>query len=248
MWLTVIILATVFLNNFGFFAPNTISRGISNIGDFLVGLFPPDLQILDQVSWAILETLQMAFVGTFLGFLFSIPLGLLGARNIFGGAPSAISRLILSALRTIPSLLWAIIFVIAFGLGPLPGTLGLAAYSFGYLGKLYYEIFEAIDPEVLEASKALGTSKLQQIRHVIIPESANNITSQLMFMFEYNVRASAILGFVGAGGVGFYMLGYLQLFQYQRLTTALLMTLAVVLLIDFLSVKVRDRFLIRSPK
>ncbi|HLB72030.1 MAG TPA: ABC transporter permease subunit, partial [Candidatus Methanoperedens sp.] len=122
----------------------------------------------------------------------------------------------------------------------------LAIYSVGYLSKLYYEAFEAVYQEVIEAVRATGISRLKEIRFVVLPESMNHILSQLFFMFEYNVRSSAILGFVGAGGIGFYMISYIQLFQYQRLTTAVLLTLAVVLVIDLASARIRDRFLTTS--
>jgi phosphonate transport system permease protein len=136
-----------------------------------------------------------------------------------------------------------VIFVVGFGLGPAAGALGVAMYSVGYLSKLFYESFEAVDNEVIEAVKSVGSNKLQLILYAVIPESANAIISQLLFMFEYNIRASAIMGFVGAGGIGFYMLGYLQLLQYQNLMTAFLITLVVVMAIDYLSASLRSLIL-----
>lgn len=227
----------------GFFDVDRLARGSSNLIIFAADLFPPDFGVTGTLLYSIFETIQMALLGTVLGFTAALPLGLVGARNISGRSISAFVRLLLGAIRTIPALLWAIIFVVAFGLGPLSGTLGLAVYSIGYLSKLYYEAFEAVDREIIEAVRAIGISRLKEIRFVMLPESMNNILSQLFFMFEYNVRSSAILGFVGAGGIGFYMIGYIQLFQYQRLTTAILLTLAVVLIIDFVSSRIRDRFL-----
>ena len=227
----------------GFFDLEKLSSGSKNLIVFSGDLYPPDFSVAETLLYSIFETIQMALMGTVLGFIAAFPLGLLGARNISGRSMSAFVRLVLGAIRTIPALLWAIIFVVAFGLGPLPGTLGLAIYSVGYLSKLYYEAFEAVDQEVIEAVRATGISRLKEIRFVVVPESMNHILSQLFFMFEYNVRSSAILGFVGAGGIGFYMINYIQLFQYQRLTTAILLTLAVVLIIDFVSARIRDKFL-----
>jgi len=230
-------------HSIGFFDIDRLARGSSNLIIFAADLFPPDFGVTGTLLYSIFETIQMALLGTVLGFTAALPLGLLGARNVSGTGISALVRLLLGAIRTIPALLWAIIFVVAFGLGPLPGTLGLAVYSIGYLSKLYYEAFEAVDREIIEAVRAIGISRLKEIRFVMLPESMNHILSQLFFMFEYNVRSSAILGFVGAGGIGFYMISYIQLFQYQRLTTAILLTLAVVLVIDFVSSRIRDRFL-----
>ena len=232
----------------GFFDFSRVAKGASNLTIFVTDLFPPNFSVFDKVLLAILETLQMSFAGTMLGFAIALPLGVLGAKNIFSSAIVAPIRLILAIVRTIPALLWALIFVVALGLGPLPGTLGLVAYTVGYLGKLYYEALEAVDPEVIEAVKASGVSKVQLVRHAVIPESANQILSQLLFMFEYNVRSSSILGFVGAGGVGFYMLGYIQTLQYRELLAVIIMTLVVVLIIDYTSSRIRSRFLLARGK
>jgi len=228
----------------GLFDVPLLMRGLGNLAVFVWEMFPPNLAIIPTAAAALLETVEMALVGTFLGFLVALPFGLLGARNVFSEPIIGFARAVLAVARTIPSLLWALIFVVAVGLGPLAGTLGLAAYTVGYLGKLYYEAVEAVDPDVLEAVKSVGCSKVQLIRFAVIPESANQILSQLMFMFEYNVRASSILGFVGAGGVGFYMLGYVQVFDYRSLMTVLIATLALVVLMDWVSAKLRQRFVI----
>jgi phosphonate transport system permease protein len=146
-------------------------------------------------------------------------------------------------VRTIPSLLWAIVFIIMVGLGPLAGVLGLAFYTLGYLGKLFYEALEAVDPEVVEAVRSTGASRAQLARHAVLPEAAHALLSQTLFVFEYNVRASSILGLVGAGGIGFYLLRYLQLLEYQALATALLLLLVAVLAIEALGQQLRRRFL-----
>ncbi|MCX9081937.1 MAG: phosphonate ABC transporter, permease protein PhnE [Candidatus Methanoperedens sp.] len=244
-WLIFLSIIIYLFKSMGFFELGRLYVGSKNLLVFAGDLFPPDLGVIWILIGAIFETIQMAFIGTIIGFMGALPLGLLGTRNIAGRAISAITRFFMGVIRTIPALLWAIIFVIAFGLGPLAGTLGLAIYSVGYLSKLYYEVFEAMDNEIIEAVRVTGISRLKEIRFVVLPESMNNILSQLFFMFEYNVRSSAILGFVGAGGIGFFMINYIQLFQYQRLTTALLLTLVVVLAIDFINSRVRAKFLVQ---
>lgn len=232
----------------GLLDPVRIGRGFNNLGRFLGDLFPPNWAVLGPVLGALLETLEMSLVATVLGFFVALPLALLGALNLFSLWVAAAARTVLATVRTIPALLWAVIMVVAFGLGPVPGTLGLAAYTVGYIGKLMYESFEAVDPEVLEAVRGVGSTKLQLIRYAVLPESANQTLSQVLFMFEYNVRASAILGFVGAGGVGFYMFAYIQLFQYRSLMTVILVTLAAVLVIDMFSSWVRSHFLVGEPR
>ena len=138
-----------------------------------------------------------------------------------------------------PALFWAIVFVGAVGLGPAAGTVAVTLYSLGYLGKLLYETFEGVDPEVIEAVRSVGCGRAQLARYALLPEAANGILAQLLFMFEYNMRASSIMGFVGAGGIGFYLLGYIQLLRYELLLTGLLLALAVVIVIDRLSALVR---------
>ena len=231
------------MGNMGLLDPGRLARGAANSAVFASSLFPPNAGVIAILARAMAETLQMALVGTVIGFILALPLALVGTRTLFSPWITSPVRLLLGLVRTIPSLLWALVFVVALGLGPAAGSLGIAFYTFGYLGKLYYEAFEGVDREVLEAVKGVGGNRLQLMRFALLPEGANAILSQLLFIFEYNVRASTIMGFVGAGGIGFYMLGYIQMLQYQSLMTAILVTLAVVLLIDYTSAIVRSRAL-----
>jgi phosphonate transport system permease protein len=206
-------------------------------------LFPPQMGILPTVMTALLETIEISFTGTMLGFLFSVPLAFFGSKKLFPYYVTFIVRLLVGVMRTVPSILYGVLFVIAFGLGKTAGTLGVAAYTVGYLTKLYYEAFEAVDGEVIEAVRGTGCGRLHLFRFAIIPESANMIISQVLFMVEYNIRASAIMGFVGAGGIGYYMLGYIEMLQYRHLFTTLLATLVAVMTIDAVSLKIRSRIL-----
>jgi phosphonate transport system permease protein len=216
-----------------------VAPAVSNLWEFTGSLLPPNTGVLNTLLEAMLETIEIAFVGTLLGFALALPLAVLGTRTLFPPWISTPTRMLIGAIRTIPSLLWGIVFVIAYGLGPEAGALGVALYTVGFLGKLLYEAFEAVDSEVIEAVEATGTNRIQLISFAVLPESTNALISHLLFMFEYNVRASAIMGFVGAGGIGFYILGYLQLLQYENLMMALVLTFAVVMAIDFLSGRLR---------
>ncbi len=222
-------------------------RGGRNVLEFVQGLLPPDWSVLPTVTGAIGETVQIALAGTMLGFVLALPAALVASPAVCGPAIATVARLVLALVRTVPALLWAIVFVVAVGLGPAAGTLGVAMYTLGYLGKLYAEAFDGVDPEVLEAVRGTGVGRLQLARYAILPEAANMLVSQLLFMFEYNVRASSILGFVGAGGIGYYLLGYLQTLRYDSLTTALLVTLVVVVIIDRASAMLRARLLLAVP-
>lgn len=223
-----------------------LARGARNIGIFAQDLVPPDASVLPAVAGAMVETVEIAFAGTLLGFIGALPLALAANDTVSGRPVAGAVRMFLALVRTIPALLWAILFVVAVGLGARAGVLGLAMYSMGYMGKLFADAFDDIDPEVVEAVRGVGVGRLQLARFAILPEAANAVLAQTLFVFEYNVRASSILGFVGAGGIGFYLLGYVQSLQYDRLMTAILVTFAAVVVIDQASVRVRRRFLSAS--
>jgi len=227
-----VVLFVVSLQDVGLLDAAKLRKGIENLGTFAGDMFPPDRTVLSEVSRALIETIQIAFAGTVLGFVVALPLALAATNTLAPAVVTAPVKLLLAFVRTVPAILWAIVFVVAVGLGPAAGTLGIALYSVGYLGKFFFEQFEGTDPEVMEAVRSVGCGRLELARFAILPEAANGIVSQLMFMFEYNVRASSILGFVGAGGIGFYLLGYVQLLEYQSLLTAVLATLVVVVVID----------------
>jgi phosphonate transport system permease protein len=242
----VALLLGVVLNELGFFDSGRLIRGFRNLGILTSEMLPPDFAVLPVAGRALWETLLMSFAGTLLGFIASLPLSIVGTRNLFPPLLARCARFIAAAVRTIPVLLWAIIFVILFGLGPLAGTFGIAAYTVGYLAKIYADLFEGTDPEVLEAVGSTGASKLHLVRFVFLPEGANAILTQLLFMLEYNIRASSILGFVGAGGLGFVMQIYLQTLEYRRLASVLVLILVVVLTMDAFSAWVRKRFLLTT--
>lgn len=208
---------------------------------------PPntDGELVTTLLGSLWETIQMAWAGTILGVALALPLSILAASNLSPWWLARPIRVSLAAIRTIPSILWAVFMVIIVGLGPLAGILALSAYTTGYLGKLFYEAIEAVDQETLDATRATGASRLQVAAHAAIPEAGNALISQSLFAFEYNVRASSILGLVGAGGIGFYLLRSIELFRYRSLATALLMLFALVVLVDAGSRLLRRRFLAR---
>ncbi|MBI1998354.1 MAG: phosphonate ABC transporter, permease protein PhnE [Deltaproteobacteria bacterium] len=234
------------LAHLGFFDWQRLARGFRNLGILGSEMIPPDMGILPTAGAALWETVEMSFAGTLLGFLAALPLSIFGTRRLFSSWVAHIARFVAAGIRTIPVLLWAIVFVILFGLGPLAGTFGIAAYTVGYLAKIYADLFEGTDPEILEAVGSTGASRLQLVRFVFLPEGANAILTQLLFMLEYNIRASSILGFVGAGGLGFVMQVYLQTLEYRRLASVLLLILVVVLAMDGLSAWIRKRYLLSA--
>lgn len=244
--ITTAIFLVAVLAHLGLFDRDRLARGLRNLRILGSEMFPPDPSVLPTAGAALWETVEMSFAGTLLGFLASLPLSILGTRRLFSAWISSFARLLAAGIRTIPVLLWAIIFVIVLGLGPLAGTFGIAAYTVGYLAKIYADLFEGTDPEIMEAVESTGASKLQLVRFVILPEAANAVLAQVLFMLEYNIRASSILGFVGAGGLGFIIQIYLQNLDYRRLATVLLLVLVIVLAMDGISAWLRKRFLLSA--
>jgi phosphonate transport system permease protein len=214
---------------------------LGNAGDFVARMLPPDPAVAPTIAASLVETIQMALLGTTLAAVVSLPLAMGAARNVSPRPLQWASRLLLNALRTIPSLIWGLFFVAMAGLGPLPGVLALTCYAAGYLGKFYYEGIEAIDPRPRVALRTVGASALQRFRWGVFPQVTPLLLGYTLYMFEYNVRAASILGVVGAGGVGYYLYAYVNSFQYYRATTALLMLLVVVTAIDAASSALRRR-------
>lgn len=225
----------------GLLDPIRLTRAASNLTVFSRDLFPPDFEDIRLLAAAMVETLQIAFLGTVIGFLISLPLAFVSTKTLFPSFVSGVAKSFAGMIRTIPSILLGVIFVIAFGLGTAAGTMAVSVYTVGYLTKIYYEAFEGVDPEVLEAVRGTGANRIQLFTFAVIPESINAILSQLLFMFEYNIRASTIMGFVGAGGIGYYMMGYIQMLNYRGLMTGMILTFIVVMIVDRLSLMLRSQ-------
>lgn len=193
---------------------------------------------------AIIETIQMALIGTTGAIFLSIPFALLAARNV---SPYPIvyqtTRLLLNANRAVPELIYALIMVAAVGLGPFPGVMALMIGSIGSMGKLFAESIEAIDPTQVAAVRATGASQLQVFNYSVLPQAFPMMASYSLLLFESNVRAATILGYVGAGGIGLILQKYYALFQYQRLMGAVLGIIIFVTLIDRASDYIRKRII-----
>ncbi|RCX17804.1 phosphonate transport system permease protein [Fontibacillus phaseoli] len=219
-------------------------QGFPNMLDLLREMFPPRWTYLDNILEAMLETIRMALVGTTIGALFAIPVALLCAANLIKSRWIYYPvRLLLNLIRTIPDLLLAALFVAIFGIGPLPGIFALSVFSIGLIAKLTYEALEAIDPGPLEAMTAAGANLVQIIVYGVVPQIQAHFASFTLYTFEINVRAAAVLGLVGAGGIGHYYEVTLGFFEYDKTAMIILFTLAVVLIIDYISTKLRERLL-----
>lgn len=218
--------------------------GFPEMGKLLVQMVPPDWGYFSQIVSPMLETIRMAVVGTTVGGILAIPVALFAARNV---TKSNIlyypARLILNLIRTIPDLLFAAVFVAIFGIGPLAGILALSFFSFGLIAKLSYESIEAIDPGPLESMTAVGANKLQWIHFAVVPQVLPQFIAYFLYTFEINVRAAAVLGLVGAGGIGLYLDRTLNWLKYDQTSSIIIFTLVVVLLIDYVSTRIREKLL-----
>ncbi|AAU16872.1 phosphonate ABC transporter, permease protein PhnE [Bacillus cereus] len=216
--------------------------GFPNMMDLLKEMVPPDWSYFQVITTAMLDTIRMAIIGTTLGAILAIPLALCAASNVFTSTFLYIpARMMLNFIRTIPDLLLAAIFVAIFGIGPLPGILALTFFSIGLVAKLFYESIESIDPGPLEAMTAVGANKVQWIVYGVIPQVKAHFVSYVLYTFEVNVRAAAVLGLVGAGGIGLYYDRTLGFLQYQQTASIIIYTLVVVLLIDYVSTLLREK-------
>ncbi len=216
-------------------------EGIPFVLDFLRRMVPPDFTVVGHALRGATQTLQIAIVGTAIAAVLALPVGFLAARNVsppwlFYGA-----RSILNLFRAIDTLVYALIFVAAVGLGPFPGVLAVVAYTATVLAKLYSEAIEAIDPGPVEAVAATGASRLQLLRWGVLPQLVPQFLSFTLYRFETNIRAATILGFVGAGGIGFYIQTYLRMLNYPAASTMLLVLIVLVMVVDFASSRLRAR-------
>jgi len=226
--------------------PIEFIEGLPNLGIILEDVVKVEPKYIPTALWSMFETIQMAFIGTVVGIVIALPLSMLAARNLNSKFVYAPIRALLAAIRTFPSILWALLFVIMVGSGAFAGVLAIIMYTIGFIAKLQYEAIEAIDSDPMDAIGSIGVSKVQLISYVVIPESASHLLSQMLYMFEYNIRQTSILGLVGAGGIGFYIINYIKFFEYGKAAIFMLVVLITVLIIDWVSVKIRDKYIIKS--
>lgn len=190
------------------------------------------------------DTLLMAYVGTLLGATGGFLLGLLSAGNIVPSAPLRwVVKRFAEFCRTVPELVFALVFVIAFGLGPLPGVLALALHTLGALGKQFSEVVENIDMKPVEGAVAAGAGWPQMARYAVVPQVLPGFLSYTLLRFEVNVRGAAVLGFVGAGGIGQDLIEAVRKFYYNDVAALLVLIILTVVVIDTLTGQLRHRLL-----
>ncbi|MGD1911347.1 MAG: phosphonate ABC transporter, permease protein PhnE [Rivularia sp. (in: cyanobacteria)] len=223
------------LNFFLFLEPERVSR----ISNYIPQYFPPDFTYWKVYLVDTLITIAMGIWGTLLAAIAAIPLSILASNNVFPVWVVQPTRRLLDAMRAINELVFALIFIVAVGLGPFAGVLALFLHTAGTLGKLFSEAVEAIEPGPVEGIRATGASKLQEVIYGIIPQVIPLWTSFTLYRFESNVRSASVLGIVGAGGIGVSLYQSFGSFEYQKVCAILIILILATSIIDFASAKVR---------
>jgi phosphonate transport system permease protein len=227
----------------GLFDVPRLVEGGPSIFSLLKEMFPPDFRSAPKWLKPLVDTLAMSVAGTALAVGFSLPLAFLAARNT---SPHPfvyqLARGVLNGLRAIPELIMGIIFVAAVGFGALPGVLALGLHSVGMVGKFFAEAIEHVNPAPVEAAWAAGATPAQVVVHAVLPQVLPQLADVSVYRWEYNFRASTVMGMVGAGGIGFELMASLRLMQYQEVSAVLIVILLMVTMVDAFSSFLRSRF------
>lgn len=241
LWLLVIVGGLIVSTNETNTHLSVLFENFGQFADIFVQMSHPDWSYFGAVIPLVLETIKMAVLGTVIGSAVAFVYSLLIARNVVKNRiVTSVLRFIMNIIRTIPDLLLGAIFVAIVGIGPVAGIFALAVFTFGVVVKLFYEAIETIDPGPIEALTAVGANKLQIIWFAVLPQVMTYFISYSLYAFEINVRASTVLGYIGAGGIGLYLQQTLQVFDYAKTGTIIIVIILVVVLIDYISSKSRE--------
>ncbi len=222
--------------------PQDLVTGVYGMADIISRATPPDFSSIADQLWPALETVDIAIFGTFVAVLLSLPLAVLAARNTSPGLPFYyVSRSIIAICRAVPDLVWALLFVTAVGLGPFAGALAQSIHSIGMLGRLLAEVIEDMDMGPMEALSSTGAGRLQVFSHAVVPTVLPSLMGIALYRLDENIRSSLVLGFVGAGGLGFQLLSAMNLFDYKTVSLLLIMTFVIVVAAERMSAWLRKR-------
>jgi phosphonate transport system permease protein len=222
--------------------PQDLVTGVFGMADFIRRASPPDFSHLEDTLWPTLETVDLAIFGTVMGVVLAVPLAVLAAANV---TPSRtlyyVARGIIGFCRAVHELVWALLFVTAVGLGPFAGGLALAVHSIGMLGRLFAETIEHMDMAPIDALALAGATRIQIFTHGIVPSVLPSFLGIGLYRLDENIRSSLVLGFVGAGGIGFQLMTYMNLFDYRKVSLYLIVTFLLVLAAERVSATLRQK-------
>jgi len=222
--------------------PLVLARHSDNMAKFAADFFPPDFRDWRIYVREMIVTLHIAIWGTALAIVAAVPIGLLCASNVSPSWVRQPVRRLMDALRAINEMVFAMLFIVAVGLGPFAGVLALFVHTTGTLAKLFSEAVEAIDPQPVEGIRATGSHRLVEIAYGIVPQVMPLWVSYTLYRFESNVRSASVVGMVGAGGIGVVLFEVIRGFEYARTCAVLAIVVVTVTLIDLASAQLRRRF------
>ncbi|MGM0952962.1 MAG: phosphonate ABC transporter, permease protein PhnE [Pseudomonadota bacterium] len=243
-WLVLVLFVFLFVQGFSsaeISLPRLI-KGAHNLTAFIGQAIPPDWSNMDVIANAMLETLYMAVVGVTIGIILSVPFALLASVNT---TPHPlvrwVVRFMIATMRTIPDLIWALIFVVAVGLGPLAGILAIVLDTIGFAARFFSERIEEVRPGPANALTASGAGRLSVIMGAILPETLASMSATSLYSVEKAIRSAVTLGLVGAGGIGVELSTAMRLFQYDKALAIITVILVVVIGFEQLSSMIRKR-------
>lgn len=223
--------------------PMALIKDAGNMATFGADFFPPDFYEWRYYLAEIVITLHIAVWGTLFAVVAAVPLGLLAAANIAPWWVHQPVRRVLDAFRAINEMVFAMLFVVAVGLGPFAGVMALFIHTTGTLAKLFSEAVEAIDPQPVEGIRATGATQIEEICYGVIPQVMPLWISYTLYRFEANVRSASVVGMVGAGGIGVVLWEVIRGFQFGKTAAVLIMLIVTVSLVDMVSARIRKLFI-----
>lgn len=220
--------------------------GLSVAGNIVSGIFHPDTELLfnlttSGVPYLLLETLCIAFLGTIVGAVISVPLSFLSATNLVPRIIALIGRFMIAAIRTVPPIIYGLMFIRVTGPGPFAGLLTMSLCSIGMVSKMFIESIEDLDKRILESLDAAGCTTFQKIRYGILPQLFPDFMSTLIYRFDMNLRDATVLGLVGAGGIGAPLIFAMSSYRWNEVGSILLGLIILVLVIEWISAKIRAK-------
>lgn len=221
-------------------------NGLRIAWNILKGIVQPDLSLLLSISkqsvlYLLVETASIAFLGTIVGAILSVPLAFLAASNLMPKPIAWLTRFVLIVIRTIPALVYGLMFIRVSGPGPFAGVMTVGITSIGMLSKLYVDAIEELDTKVLESMTSIGCSTFEKVRYGILPQLLSLFLSVTIYRFDMNMREASILGLVGAGGIGAPLIFAMNGYKWNQVGSILIGLVVLILLIEWLSTKLRAK-------
>jgi phosphonate transport system permease protein len=223
---------------------NITGKGIEVAGNILLGILHPDKKLLfdlskNGVAYLLLETMCIAFLGTIVGAVLSIPLSFLAAINVVGKPVALVARCILMAIRTVPAFVYGLMFIRVTGPGAFAGLMTMSLTSIGMVSKMFIEAIEDLDVRILESLDAAGCTTFQKIRYGILPQLFPDFISTVIYRFDMNLRDATVLGLVGAGGIGAPLIFAMSSYRWNEVGAILTGLILLILIIELISTKIR---------